>query len=177
MSRLYTIPINGLKNGYHTFEFDIDDEFFEHFEESEVKKGNLTVFIESEKNTSFMDMAITIKGYVEVLCDRCLEPFNQAISCENDLLLKFGDNEIDDDPDVMTISKDEGEFDLSQIFYEYIILALPIKRVHPDDAEGNSTCDPEMLEKLSEHLSNSEEQIDDPRWDALKKLKKQLKTK
>ena len=171
MSRLYTIPVNGLKNGYHTVEFNIDDEFFDNFEESEVKKGNLTVFIESEKNTSFMDMAITIKGYVEVLCDRCLEPFNQTIYCENDLLLKFGDKGKDDDPDIVTISKEESDFDLSQIFYEYIILALPIKRVHPDDAEGNSTCDPEMLKKLSEHLSYNEDNIDDPRWDALKKLK------
>lgn len=171
MSGQYTIPISGLKVGYHTFEFSIDDTFFEQFEESEIKKGSLSVFIESEKSASFIDMAIAIKGYVEVPCDRCLEPFNQLIDCENDLLLKFGDGGEDDDPDIFAISKDDSEFDLSQILYEYVILALPIQRIHPDDEDGNSTCNLDMLKKLSEHMIDSEENISDPRWDALKKLK------
>jgi uncharacterized protein len=64
---------------------------------------------------------------------------------------------------------DEHELDMKQYFYEYILLALPIKRVHPDDKNGNSTCDPEMLKKLKEHII-SEEVESDPRWDELKKL-------
>ena len=61
------------------------------------------------------------------------------------------------------------KLDLKQHFYEFIYLALPIKRVHPDDKSGNSTCDPDMLKKLNEHIVE-EEPDNDPRWDELKKL-------
>jgi len=64
---------------------------------------------------------------------------------------------------------DEHELDLQQHFYEYIHLALPIKRVHPDDQSGNSTCDPVMLKKLKE-LIVEEKYENDPRWDELKRL-------
>jgi uncharacterized metal-binding protein YceD (DUF177 family) len=64
----------------------------------------------------------------------------------------------------------ENELDLQQHLYEFIMLALPIKRVHPNDEEGNSTCDPVMLKKLDE-LIVDEEPGTDPRWDELKKLK------
>jgi len=71
---------------------------------------------------------------------------------------------------MITMPADEFHFDLSQFFYEYIHLALPIKRVHPDDKEGRSTCDPEMIKKLQEHVIEDKNSTD-PRWDGLKKLK------
>ena len=62
-----------------------------------------------------------------------------------------------------------NSFNEKQHIYEYIQLALPIKRVHTDDSEGNSTCDPEMLKKLNEFIVE-EENNTDPRWDELRKL-------
>lgn len=35
----YILPIAGLSIGYHDFEYDIDDKFFDNFEFSEVKKA------------------------------------------------------------------------------------------------------------------------------------------
>ena len=70
---------------------------------------------------------------------------------------------------LLLLPADEHELDLKQYIYEYIHLALPIKRVHPDDKNGKSTCDPEMLKKLKEHIVNNENE-NDPRWDELKKL-------
>ena len=61
------------------------------------------------------------------------------------------------------------ELDLQQHLYEFIHLALPIKRVHPGDKNGKSTCDPVMLKKLEE-LIVEEEKEERPRWDELKKL-------
>jgi uncharacterized metal-binding protein YceD (DUF177 family) len=48
------------------------------------------------------------------------------------------------------------------------MLALPIRKIHPDDSNGNSTCDPVMLKKLED--LRVEESENDPRWDELKKL-------
>ena len=56
MSGLYTIPLSGLKEGHHTFDFEIGKEFFEQFEESEVKEGSLVANIEMDKRSSHFDL-------------------------------------------------------------------------------------------------------------------------
>jgi uncharacterized metal-binding protein YceD (DUF177 family) len=169
MSGSYTIPLSGLKEGHHTIDFEIDKKFFEQFEESEVKEGSLIANVEVDKRSTHLDMIIRISGGVRISCDRCLEPFLQPIQSENRLLVKFGKSIDDIDPDIISVPADEHELDLQQYIYEFIMLALPIKRVHPTDKKGNSTCDPVMLKKLEE-LIIEEEKINDPRWDELKKL-------
>jgi len=39
----------------------------------------------------------------------------------------------------------------------------------PDDSNGRTTCDPEMIRELEEHLVHGEEEHD-PRWDELERL-------
>ncbi|NMC37740.1 MAG: DUF177 domain-containing protein [Bacteroidales bacterium] len=169
MSGLYLIPIGGLKKGYHSFEFEIGNSFFDQFEESEIKEGKLTAVVELVKSASLIEMVVKITGSVKICCDRCLEMFDEPVSCENRLLVKFGKNSDDTDPEIITLPHDEHELDMRQYFYEYIHLALPIKRIHPDDDDGNSRCDPEMLSRLKEHLVDEESRAD-PRWDELRKL-------
>jgi uncharacterized metal-binding protein YceD (DUF177 family) len=169
MSGLYNIPIGSLKGGKYTFDFEIGREFFEGFEGSEIQEGSLTVKVEADKTSSHTDLAVRIEGTVKIACDRCLGVFSHPLSCENRLLVKFGKVHDESDPDIITFPPDENELDMAQYFYEYIYLALPIQKVHPDDKDGKSTCDPAMLEKLREHLVN-DETGNDPRWDELKKL-------
>ena len=169
MSSSYTIPLSGLKEGHHTIDFEIDKSFFELFEESEVKEGSLIANIEMDKRSSHIDMIIRISGSVIVSCDRCLEMFSQPVDSENRLLVKFGKSLEDIDPDILSISPDENELELQQQIYEFIMLAIPIKRVHTIDKKGKSNCNPVMLKKLEE-LIIEEEKENDPRWDELKKL-------
>jgi len=169
MSGTYTILLSGLKEGHHTLDFEIDKEFFEQIEESEVKEGSLIANIEMDRRTTHIDLIIRVSGSVRVSCDRCLEMFSQPVSSENRLLVKFGKSIDDIDPDIISVSVDENELDLQQQLYEFIMLALPIKRVHPADKKGKSTCDPVMLKKLEE-LIIEEQKENDPRWDELKKL-------
>ena len=169
MSSLYTIQMSGLKEGHHTIDFEIDNTFFEQLEESEVKEGSLIANIEMDKRSSHLDMIIRVSGSVRISCDRCLEIFSQPVSSENRLLVKFGEKIEDIDPDILSVPTDDYKLDLQQQIYEFIMLALPIKRVHPADKKGKSTCDPVMLKKLEELLI-IEEKENDPRWDELKKL-------
>jgi len=169
MSGLFSIPIGGLKEGHHTFEFEINKTFFDLFEESEIKEGELSAVVEIERRPSHIDLEVKISGKVRVCCDRCLEMFDHPVECENKLLVNFGSEKDESDPEIITLPYDEYELDLKQYFYEYIYLALPIQRIHPDDAKGDSTCEPSMLRKLKEFLVE-EEVKSDPRWDELKKL-------
>ena len=169
MSGTYCIPVSGLKEGVQSFEFRIGKEFFGRIEESEVKEGDLAVIVEAEKHSSHAGLKIHISGKVMISCDRCLEYFAHPVECRNNLLIKFGKLFDDSDPDIITIPAGENELDMAQYFYEYIMLALPIQKVHPADKNGKSTCNPEMIKKIKAHTVNEDENKD-PRWDELKKL-------
>ena len=169
MSALYAIPLAGMKEGRHFFDFKLDREFFEEFEGSEITEGELRADVEMTKRSGHVDLMVTISGTVNICCDRCLDYFPEPISSTNRIIVRYGREAVDEDPDMITVPFDEPELDLKQHFYEFIYLALPIRRVHPDDADGNSTCDPEMLKQLGEHLIDEEKEAD-PRWDELKKF-------
>jgi uncharacterized metal-binding protein YceD (DUF177 family) len=168
MSSTYKIPLSGLKEGLHEFDFEIDRKFFEKIEESEVKEGKLLADVTVEKRSTHADLSVRINGTVEVSCDRCLDTFDYPVSTENRILVKFATNSEEIDPDILYLPPGENELDLQQQFYEFIMLALPIRKIHPDDSEGNSTCNPAMLKKLDD--LRAEEPENDPRWDDLKKL-------
>ena len=169
MSGLFAIPVSGIKDGHHVFEFKITREFFDLFRESEIKQGELLVAVVVEKNSSHLDLDISITGKVKVCCDRCLEIFDYPVNCTNSLLVKFGHDKDDSDPEIITIPREEYELDLRQYIYEFVYLALPIRRIHPDNEDGSSACDPVMLQKLKEHLVEKEG-VSDPGWDNLKNL-------
>lgn len=169
MSQRYTIPVSGMKEGRHTFDFEIDNRFFEKFEESEIKEGSLEADVVIEKRSTHMDMAISIRGEVKISCTRCLGMLPWPIECENRLLVKFGSIDEEIDPDILYLPHGENDLDLEQHLYDFIILALPIRRIHPYDSAGKSTCDPEMIRRLEE-LNIEDESGNDPRWDELKKL-------
>lgn len=169
MHGLYSIPLAGLKEARYTYEFKIGNDFFEAFEGSEIKRGEFTAVVVLQKCSTHLELDIVINGRAEVVCDRCLDPFFIPVSSANRLFVRQGKEWDEDDPDMITMPLDEHEIDLGQFFYEYIHLALPIKRIHPDDVNGNSTCNPDMIRKLNDHLLHGEAHAD-PRWDDLRKL-------
>ncbi len=170
MSGYFTIPVSGLEPGRYIYDFEINNEFFDKFDGSEVKEGDLTAVVEAEKRPSHIELNIKISGRVRICCDRCLEMFYQIMDTENRLLVKFGKTRDESDPDILTLAANENELELNQYFYEFINLALPIKRVHPYDENGKSTCDPEMLKIIEKHIVIEEGSNSDPRWEELKKL-------
>jgi len=79
----------------------------------------------------------------------------------------LGAEYIEESEDVVVIPETEYQFDLSSYIYEFIHLALPARLLHPDDENGNSTCDPDMLLRLD--TLRTPDTVD-PRWEALRKL-------
>jgi len=171
MSGSFTIPVSSLKEGLYCFDFEIGNGFFEQYEESEIKEGKLKATVKAEKRSSLTDVSVAIEGVVNIMCDRCLGVLSYPVNCENRLVIKSGRIHDESDPDVIVLLPEEHEFDLNHYFYEYICLSLPIQKIHPDDENGNSTCDPDMLIKIQEHTLTDENESD-PRWDELKNLVK-----
>ena len=167
----YAVRISGLGEGDHDYSFELGKKFFDSFAESEVKDGNVQAQVVLEKKHGVMVLHFTLQGDVEVICDRCLEPFRLNIGASQNIFIKTGDNHEEIEDDVVMIGRDEHEIEVGQYLYEFIILALPFQRIHPAD-DGHSLCNPDMLEKLEAHRTKEKDQKDvtDPRWDVLKRI-------
>jgi uncharacterized metal-binding protein YceD (DUF177 family) len=168
----YNIEFKGLKEGLHDFEFGADNKFFAHFEESLVENGEVTVKVILEKRSSFIKLHCEIEGWIELTCDRCLEDYQQTITNDTEIFVKFGESAYDDGENVMWVDPEEHHINLAQIIYEYIALSIPLRHVHPKNNDGKRACNKEMIQKLKDymHPENEDDTVTDPRWDALKKL-------
>ena len=165
----YSIAFKGLSQGKHIFEYEIDDKFFAEFGGGVVDKGKVNVRITLEKQSSLMILWFDVEGTVHVQCDRCLEMYDQPIKGLERIFVKFGEKDYVEGDEVIWVSTNDYQLNVAQLIYEFVGLAIPIKRVHPDDKDGNSTCDPEMIEKLDKYIvreGNENSSV----WNDLKKL-------
>ncbi len=164
----FLIPVSGLALGVHNFKFDIKDDFFADLDYSEVKHGAVSVDLEVVREELMMTLNFHIEGKVEVPCDRCADEFFIPIQSEQVFYIKFGAEEVEESDDVVVVPAEEHAYDISSLVYEYIILSIPMHRVHP---EGE--CNPQVLALLSHDEEPSEEiEVEtDPRWAALKDVK------
>ncbi|MBW8325635.1 MAG: DUF177 domain-containing protein [Prolixibacteraceae bacterium] len=165
----YNVAFKGLSQGKHIFDYEVDDKFFHEFEGGLVDEGKVNVRLTLEKQSALMVLWFDLKGTIKVQCDRCLEMYDQPIESQDRIFVKFGEKEFNEGDDVIWVSTNDYQLNMAQLIYEYIGLAIPIKRIHPDDENGNSTCDPEMIEKLSKYVIEEDEQPNSV-WDDLKKL-------
>jgi uncharacterized protein len=166
----FVIPFSGLKAGNYQYSFDIEREFFDHFEFEEINEGRINVVVDLERKQRMLLFQFSLSGTLRVACDRCLDEFDMPVEGEERLIVKFGDESLEEADDIVIIREEDHQIDLGQYIYEYIKLLIPIKKVHPEDADGNSLCNPEFMKYISHSLE--EEDKTDPRWDALRKLKK-----
>jgi uncharacterized protein len=166
----YAVRISGLGEGEHNFSFELDRQFFVLFEHPEVDNGNVYCEVVLEKKHGFFSLHFLLEGEVDVTCDRCLDKFLTPVSSKQTVFIKLGDEPGEIEDDVLVIGRDDHEIEVGQYMYEFIMLALPFQKIHPDGSEGESTCNPEMLKKLDAHQAREAENENktDPRWDALK---------
>ena len=168
----YTIPFVGLKVGEHTYNFDINNTFFEHFEYDEFNEANIQLHVLLNKKSTLLEFAISFQGDVNVNCDITNEPYNQEVAGEYHFVVKFGEEFNNEDEDLLILPHGSYQVNIQQYIYESIVLAMPTRRIHPGVEDGSLKS--EILEKLEElspqSENDSEEESTDPRWDDLKKL-------
>ncbi|HLP22077.1 MAG TPA: DUF177 domain-containing protein [Chitinophagales bacterium] len=170
--REFEIAYVGMKLGVHKYEYDINASFFKHFEESLIKECDVKVKLEFEKKETFFIANFFIDGSVKVECDRCLGPFDKSIFGDYTCYIKFAEdpNSMNDEPEVLYISRDQTVIDLSQLIYEYVNLCLPIQKLGCEKPGEEPQCNKEVLKYLKGE-EKKETNEDDPRWAALKNLK------
>ena len=98
-----------------------------------------------------------------------MESFKLQFETDYSVVVKFKDNLVSSDDKVVFLPAGSHSLDVSRMIYESIILAVPLKKVHPGIENGSLKS--EIAEKLEElkPKKNFKEKTD-PRWDKLKDL-------
>ena len=164
----YSLILYGLALGSHSYQYEINDDFFADRDYSEIQQGKVAVSVDIDRQETMLTLQFGIKGTVRVACDRCADEFNLPIEDERDFFIKLGTINAEESDDVAVVDPDAHDFDISSLIYEFIILAIPMHRVHP---EGE--CNPEVIAMLTAEAepAETEEETIDPRWAALKDIK------
>ena len=140
------IPLNGWAAQKQEFLFKAGVEFFQAFENEEIKDASINVACQASKRGTDILLDLVITGSVTVVCDRCLEDLSLPVDTDAELILRTreGGEESADGREVLVHEPSEKELDLGQVVYDYVCLSLPMQRVHP---EGG--CNPDVVRFLA----------------------------
>lgn len=157
----YIIDYKSLESGTYEVDYHIDKEFFALFDEPLVEDGDVDIHVVFKVSLAALQFHFDIQGTLDVECDRCLEHFDMPIESSYDMVARIGDEASPEEEydDFINISQNDSEIDLSKHIYEFVVLSLPPQKVHPDDEDGNSTCNPEMLDKF--YIQDDSDELDD----------------
>lgn len=169
----FSLPIQGLTEGQHEFNFQIDKDFFKHFESSPIQQSKIQVRLDFDKRPDMFVMDFNISGTANIECDRCLELFDFPLNVQNQLLVKKAEEE-KEDLDIIYIIEGSPSLNVAKYIYEFICLAIPMSKVHED---ADLDCNEDMLRFIqSGHSEKKEESKSDEEkpsiWEALKKFNK-----
>lgn len=175
--RDYEIGIAKLSNRVHHYEFLLKEPFFEEFGKEIILGGDLRAEVELDKTESLLTFHFDIKGTVRLNCDRSLEEFDYPLDVQATFRMKYGDENTELDDDLWQITPNTQTINIAQHLYDYIGLALPMKKLHPRfvEEEEDEENEQDILIYTSRTGPDTDEDDDDdedvdPRWDALRNL-------
>lgn len=171
----YSLPVKGLRPGTHQFDFHIESEFFSQFEDSPVSDGNINLTLVFDKRPNLFVLQFDFAGTIKAECDRCLEMIDLPVADSQQLLVKFSEEQEAEDADVIYIHPETQHFNVATYIYEYVILAMPIRKVYDCENDKNAQCNQEMLKYIRQEVDElppvaEEKPSSNPLWDQLKNL-------
>ena len=143
----FIIALPTLGEGHHEYEMKVDGDFFAARGNDDVKGADVTAYVDIDVRHGSYAIGLTCQGWIEVPCDRCLDPMRLDVDDDYDVTVRYGE-EYDEKEDIIIIPENEVEFDLSPLIADTILLSIPLRHVHP---EGE--CNPEMKEIMKKHSS------------------------
>lgn len=158
----YIVDLKGMTADTVSYCWQADKDFFSAVQGPEIRQGLLDVALRVKRTSGAYELDFQLKGTVEVMCDRCLEPMDQPIDAQCALRVVLGD-EYADDGDLVTVPEREGTINVAWNIYEFAALQIPLRHVHADGACPTGLSGVQPADDAPE-----EEAPCDPRWAQLK---------
>lgn len=151
----FSLPIKGLKNGVHEFNFNIASDFFKKFENTPIEKGDFDVHLTFDKRDSFFELVFDIEGTIGTECDRCTADISLPVSDSQYLTVKYSIEEREEDAEVVYISPEASEFNVAKYIYEFICLAIPFHKAYDCENDDPRPCDFDVLNRINSDTTPS----------------------
>ena len=146
--RQFSIPIKGLDIKLHHFTFQVGNSFFDNFEYSPYKKGDLIANLDLEKKYDNYLLDFNIQGSVRTVCDRCIAEIDFPVDFSFEIIIKF-DEEEREEGDIVYIHPETNEINVAKYIYDNLIISMPIIKVIDCDAISPKPCDEDVLKHLT----------------------------
>ena len=149
----HIIDLSRLPIGTHSFDIQLDDDFFASLEKSEILSGKVSAKVTLNLREEDYQLNIAVRGTVFVVCDRCLDPMPLEIDDEQEI---FSEDE-EDISDFLSQGNDCFKFqnsnlDLTWLAYEIVSINIPIVHSHQP-----GECNKQMELLLHDHLCDEPE--------------------
>ena len=167
------IDLRDLEEGRNEFHWDEEPEDL-HITDPELKfKGPIHSDLEVYKLGESLSASGETQFHLLQECVRCLKSFSIPLSASYKFVLQKGKPETLENDDETLIWVDGGgdTIDLGKEVRDYIQLEVPLTPLCKEDCPGLCpTCGADW----NEEKCDCSAEVADPRWDALKSLKKEL---
>lgn len=153
----FKISLPTLGDGHHELELKADAALFSERGSVEVTDADIMAYVDIDVRHGSYQIGITCQGWIEIPCDRCLDPMRLDIDEDYDVNVRYGE-EYDETDDTITLPHSETEFDLAPLVADTVLLSIPLRHVHPD-----GDCNPRMEEIMRELSSDDSgpEEVDE----------------
>ena len=140
--------------------------------EVSLKGGNIHIVF--DRSLHFIRTKLKFDLGLELVCDRSLDPFDFSVKQDYEILFKSEkvEESADENGAIRNIDSASKQIDIEQDVLDTILVSVPAKKLHPRflDKDGNPA---ELLNQQFGTFENDDEgKTIDPRWEALKELKK-----
>ena len=162
--RKFDIKIQSLSNNEHKFRFEFNQDLFDFFsQENEIINTNGICEVSLIKSDLMLDVKFSIDGQTDLICDRTLKKFTYSLNSNKKILFKFGEEDQELSEEMVVIDRNKSKINMGKFIYEFFILELPVKRLHPSVKNEDNIDNFVFTTKKTKDT--------DPRLDPLNKLK------
>ena len=162
--RNYGIKIQSLSNNIHEYDFEFNQDLIDFYsDENELKDVSGICNLNVSKSDLMLEVLFKIQGKTKLVCDRTLKNFTYSLNSEKKILFKFGEEDDEISDEMVVIDRNKSILNIAKYIYEFFMLEIPIKRLHPS-VENEDNIDNFVF-------TTKQKKENDPRLDPLNKLK------
>lgn len=152
----YKVNLASMTEGHHEQEFVCDTQFFKNLEHDEILRSDVRAHLDTTRRGDVYDLTFTIKGCIEIPCDRCLDPMPHEVDTTYRLKVQYGEDYDDGTDNLLTIPQSDTSLNVAYILADTILLTIPLRHVHP-----MGKCNRTMAAVLHRHSAGSDPLDDD----------------
>lgn len=157
----YILSFKGLPEGDFQEVFTLSGDFLTTIEGFDILGGEVKVEAEGSRCGDNFEVDFVLSGKIQTPCDRCNTPLTVSLDAVFPVDFSFGESTKEVADNVFVVSRNEPEFVLDELFWQWVVLAIPMRKVHPEGA---------CSEAVEDFFRKQQRDTKDARWASLEQI-------